>query len=278
MKQPRAGALADISDDDALANAYERGLAAEKAGDVKGAAKAYREVLRLDPADHGGVAVRLASIGQAPDPDRAPEAYVTTLFDQQAPQFDEILVARLGYRVPEMIAEALRDAELGPFTRALDVGCGTGLVGVALEGRLGQLIGVDLSEEMLAETDDRDLYDQLFVGEAIQFLKEEGTPFDLIVAADVLPYLGGLETFFAALRPCLTEGGVLALSTETLPERAFDTRGWKVGTKTRFAHAESYLRALIASHQLEIVTFKEITVRMDEGEGIPGHLVLARAS
>ena len=58
-------------DEDRLAEAYERALALEKAGDVDGAEAAWREVLALDPADHCGASVRLAALGRAPDPDKA---------------------------------------------------------------------------------------------------------------------------------------------------------------------------------------------------------------
>ena len=47
-------------DEDALAEAYNRALTLEKSGDFNAAAKAYAEVLALDPDDHGGAAVRLA--------------------------------------------------------------------------------------------------------------------------------------------------------------------------------------------------------------------------
>ncbi|MEM8793274.1 MAG: methyltransferase domain-containing protein [Pseudomonadota bacterium] len=270
--------MTKAADGGALEAAYQRGLAAEKAGDADKAAEAYREVLRLDPADHGGVSVRLASIDRAPDPERAPEAYVRMLFDQHAAQFDEILVAQLGYRVPEMIADAIRAMDLGSFGRSLDLGCGTGLVAEALSDIAGNLTGVDLSEEMLAEADARGGYEQLFVGDAVQFLAEEDDRFDLIVAADVLPYLGALEEFFAALRSCLSAGTVVAFSTETMSEKDFDQRGWRVGPKARFAHAESYIRARLAENALNVLEMQNITVRHEDGVPVAGHLVIARSA
>ncbi|MEO0760608.1 MAG: efflux RND transporter permease subunit, partial [Pseudomonadota bacterium] len=120
---------------DALETAYEEGLAAEKAGDAEGAAWHFRHCLALDPDDRGGAAVRLAALGLGPVPERAPPAYVATLFDQHAESFEMTLVHSLGYAIPEAIAEALAVAGLGPFARGVDLGCGTGLVGEALEGR-----------------------------------------------------------------------------------------------------------------------------------------------
>ena len=53
----------DASENEALAEAYNRGLALQKSGDLAGAAQAYREALALDPDDPGGVSIRLAAIG-----------------------------------------------------------------------------------------------------------------------------------------------------------------------------------------------------------------------
>ena len=70
--------------DDALADAYNAGLAHEKAGRLDEAEAAYRTALTLNAADPGGVAVRLAAMGRGEAPSQAPEAYVAMLFDQHA--------------------------------------------------------------------------------------------------------------------------------------------------------------------------------------------------
>src|SRR6478736_4143243 len=59
-------------DEDALAEAYNRALELEKAGDIDAAVEAYQEVLAIDPDDHGGAAVRIASMGRGETPVRAP--------------------------------------------------------------------------------------------------------------------------------------------------------------------------------------------------------------
>ncbi len=120
-------------DQEALAEAYNRALALEKAGDFDAAAKAYEEVLQIDPDDHGGAAVRLASMGRGAVPLKAPDAYVATLFDQHAEMFDTILVDQLGYDVPLQLREMLLEMD-DAFNaeRMLDLGCGAGLSADAL--------------------------------------------------------------------------------------------------------------------------------------------------
>lgn len=78
-------------DEEALAEAYNKALAHEKAGEIDAAVEAYRKVLEIDPEDHGGAAVRLASMGRGEAPPKAPDAYVETLFDQHAESFEDIL-------------------------------------------------------------------------------------------------------------------------------------------------------------------------------------------
>ena len=51
-------------DEDALGEAYDEGLAAERGGDLAAAVAAYRRCLSIDPADHCGVRIRLAGRGR----------------------------------------------------------------------------------------------------------------------------------------------------------------------------------------------------------------------
>ncbi len=261
-------------DDDPLARAYNRGLAAERRGDLDAAAAAYAEVLELDPEDRGGVTVRLAAIGRGAVPQKAPDAYVATLFDQCADRFDEMLVEQLGYSVPMLLRQRLGEVAPGPYPQMLDLGCGTGLTGVSLADMAGEITGVDLAEGMLDQADERGVYAGLWVGEAVAFLEEtDAAPWQLITATDVLPYLGALEAFFAGAARCLAPGGVLAVSTETLPG---EPRDYLVGPKHRFAHSEAYLQRLLAGNEMAALDCAPITVRYDDGAPVPGLLLLAR--
>lgn len=265
-------------DEDRLAEAYNRALALEKSGDFDAAAEAYRQVLAIDPADRGGAAIRLASMGRGLVPDRAPKAYVETLFDQHAEVFDNVLVEQLGYAVPVQLRQRLVDLGLGPFGRVLDLGCGTGLAGGELRPRAEFIVGVDVSERMVELADEREVYDELYVDEALRFLQagEEGERWDLIVATDVMPYLGDLEPLISAMAARLDAGGLIAFSTETLDEEAFDGRDYTVGRFQRFAHREAYLRGCLSASGMETILMEPITVRYEQGLPIAGHLVVAR--
>ncbi len=264
-------------DEEALAEAYNRALALEKAGELDAAAAAYAEVLALDPEDHGGASVRLASIGRGETPAKAPDAYVATLFDQNAETFDDVLVEQLGYCVPLLVRQRLQ-AE-GPvfFPRMLDLGCGTGLTGSALRDMCAHSTGIDLSEKMVEMADERGVYDDLYVGELSDFLGDiDAPPWDLVVATDVLPYVGALDDFFAGAARCLDAGALLVFSSETLPDAVFAGRPFMVGPHQRFAHSEDYVRRALAAAGIDTVSADPITVRHEEGAPIPGHLFVAR--
>ncbi|MFT4160875.1 methyltransferase [Shinella sp.] len=264
-------------DEDALAEAYNRALSLEKSGDFDAAAKAYAEVLALDPEDHGGAAVRLASMGRGDTPEKAPDAYVATLFDQHAEVFDNVLVDQLGYCVPLLVRQRFQALGLGPFKRVLDLGCGTGLTGGALRDMAEDITGVDLSENMVEVAHDKDLYETLYVAEAVDFLDDnEDEPFDLITATDVLPYLGALEPLFFGAADNLVPGGHFIFSSETLPDDTFAGRAFMVGPHQRFAHSAGYVRQRLDETGFDLVEITDITVRLEEGEPIAGHLVLAK--
>ncbi len=264
-------------DEDALAEAYNRALALEKAGDIDAAVKAYEEVLAIDPEDHGGASVRIASLGRGEAPPKAPDAYVETLFDQHAEAFEDILVEQLGYAVPAMVRQRLQALELGPFKRMLDLGCGTGLTGGTLRDMVDDITGIDISENMVEIAHEKDLYETLYVAEVEDFLEDnDDDAFDLITATDVLPYLGALEPLFFGAAENMVAGGLFIFSSETLPEDVLAGRTYMVGPHQRFAHSETYIRERLASTGFEIVEISEINVRMQDGNPSPGHLVIAR--
>ncbi len=264
-------------DEEALAETYNRALRLEKTGDRTAAATAYRECLALDPDDHGGAAIRLASLGCGPTPGKAPDAYVETLFDQHAEQFDRILVDDLGYAIPLVTQRALAEHAPGPYRRMLDIGCGTGLSGAAMRDMAAHITGFDLSENMVAMADDRGVYDDLYVGEAVAFAETwDEEPFDLVVATDVLPYLGDVIPLFSGVSACLESEGVFAFSCETLPPDELGNSDYKVGRFQRFAHGGAYIRKALHRVNLDVLMLEDVTIRHEQGLPVPGYLVVAR--
>lgn len=261
---------------------YHKALTLEKQGALAEAAILYKECLSLDPADHCGASVRLASLGLGTMPEKAPDAYVSTLFDQHANDFDQILTGDLGYAVPVQVGEILTRSGK-TFSRMLDLGCGTGLSGMTLSPICDHATGVDISTNMIDLADERACYDALFLNEAVHFLEEwkradvsTHHPFDLIIATDVLPYIGALEFLFAGIAANLVRDGAFAFSAETLPDESFQGKPWTMTPHQRYAHHGNYLKDLLEQNELKTIShFDSITVRYEEGNPIPGWLIVA---
>lgn len=89
-----------------------------------------------------------------------------------------------------------------PNGRMLDVCCGSGVVGGAFRGKVGEMIGLDITPEMVAIASTRlDRVDQGTVYE----LPYEDNSFDLVVTREVLHLLpqpeGPVSEIFRVLRP-----------------------------------------------------------------------------
>jgi len=243
----------------------------EAAGDVDAAAEAWRMAQKLDPADRAGAALKLALAGKSVASDAPPSAFVEALFDQYADKFDHSLVETLGYRVPELLAEAIMQTQPGRFGRALDLGCGTGLMGERLRGSCDRLEGFDISAEMLRKARAKGIYDRLEKAD-LQHFNYDGPSADLVTAADVFMYVGALEGIVAAVAGLLADGGLFAFSVEKL--EAND--GFALQLSRRYAHGEAYVRQVLGDAGLRVVSLEQHVIRQDRGEPVAGLVVTAR--
>ncbi|OWJ61352.1 class I SAM-dependent DNA methyltransferase [Inquilinus limosus] len=253
---------------------YALGQALEAAGGD--AAAAYRAALELDPDDRMGAAVRLALIGAAPVPPQLPEAHVRTLFDQYAPRFDTALVQALRYRGPELLRQAVDRAVPQGSLDILDLGCGTGLAGIAFADRHRRLDGIDLSPGMILQAMARRLYDRLEPGEIVASLAEWPERYDLALAADVAVYIGDLAPLFAATRRVLRPGGLFALTLEA--QDGADGTGWRLGDHHRYQHSAAYLRDAAATAGFVVVDLESAWTRTENKMPLPGWVAVLRAA
>lgn len=248
----------------------------EQAGNVGAAIAAWRRLEALDDEGVFGARLKLAAHDAAPAGEGTAVGYVEALFDQYAPQFEAALVGKLGYRVPEML-DALVAGEMARlgierFDKALDLGCGTGLMGERLRSKVGFLEGVDISAAMIAETARKGIYDRLQKAELVAALNARRAEADLMTAADVFIYCGALQPVLAALVPALKPGGLVAFSLEAHEgEEALFLR-----PSLRYAHGVAATRDTLVLAGLDILRFETAILRFDRGAPVTGILVVAR--
>ena len=242
---------------------------------------------------------------------------------------------------PALAALAKRGA-----LRTLDLGCGTGLSGVPFRSMSKTLFGVDLSEKMLArarervvaprgggvdgdlgdraggavvapatatggvaESAPRPVYDRLMHtdGASDLALASADAPLDLVIAADVLVYIGDIDALVAAAAAALRSGGLFAFTTEALEHQPDSAGGrddavcsanagdgadagagagavaacgshasaqWTLLASGRFAHSAAYLRDVLELHGFRGEP-RGVATRSGEYGGVPGWVVAA---
>jgi len=245
------------------------------AGEMDKAAEVYRAWLAAEPEDPVARHHLQAITGEAV-PERAGDAYVRRVFDSFARSFDAKL-AELSYRAPELCAEAL-GALVGAPRQALqilDAGCGTGLCGPLLAPYAARLVGIDLSEGMLARARQRAVYHALEQAELVAYLSRHAQAFDAIVSADTLCYFGRLEGFAAAVQQALRAGGVLVFTVEAHGDED-GAPAYRLHAHGRYSHRRRYVEGTLQQAGLEVAALQPVVLRQEAGEPVQGWLVGAR--
>ena len=228
-------------------------------GDHALAAECFRTGLAHHPGDPTFEHLSAATAGRSTA--RAPEGYVTNLFDGVARQFERHLVQDLEYHVPEALARLVLP-ELKADACVVDLGCGTGLVGKALATAGVKIVGVDLSARMLEIAARQGVYAKLEKGELLEILARfPAGSVHAVLAADVFIYVGELEAVFAAVARVLAPRGLFALSVEGIEDGTY-----RLLPSGRYAQSPGYLRALAAQSGFEERRLERTQIRR-EGRG-----------
>jgi predicted TPR repeat methyltransferase len=237
----------------------------EEQGKVRQATELYERAISrgLDP---GLFSHYLAASSGEVTP-RAPDRWVSATFDNFAPTFDAHLRS-LAYNAPQMLAGLVR-THAGESLDVLDLGCGTGQCGLSLALQKRYLVGVDLSEKMLAQARAHGVYDELHLGEVHTWLRgATAARFDLAIAADVLIYIGALEDLFRETARNLRPGGWFVFSTEEC-----ESADYMLLPTGRYAQSEAYIRRL-AKPAFAVVVSDPAIIRMESDKPLMGRLYL----
>jgi predicted TPR repeat methyltransferase len=204
---------------------------------------------------------------------RSDPGYVRHLFDQFSADYDSRMIGQLGYAAPQILLDLAAMVMPGRAELSiLDLGCGTGLAGVAFKPQSARLDGIDLSPAMIEKARSRKIYDNLAVADLETALSASGPAYDLILAADTLVYLGDLARVFKAAHARLHPDGFFLFTVEKA-----DAAGFELGPKRRWRHTEGYLRDLAGRTGFQIAGLVAATPRHEAGQPVPGFAVaLAR--
>lgn len=217
-----------------------------------------------------------AALAKGDTPAQQPAELAQQLFDGMATTYDLHMVRSLGYRLPQQVAEKLLTVRPDRKFNVLDLGCGTGLLGVSL-GRLdGALVGVDVSREMIAQAVRHNVYDKFHTVDVHDAL--DATPeslYEVVAALDVFTYAGAIEKALPDAQKILVPGGTLVASFETAPEDGPDLL---VQSNGSYAHKRSHVEHVCGAAGFAKIETEYIVLRLENGAPVNGFVVWATKS
>jgi ubiquinone/menaquinone biosynthesis C-methylase UbiE len=155
------------------------------------------------------------------DPDSSDEMidHLVDFFDRIAPSYD----SWAGGQHERVAARLVDVAAPQKGEQVLDVGTGTGLVAHLVAPRVspGSVIGIDLSDNMLALARSKKSKNVQFLGMAAERLVFKPETFDLVTMGEALAYLSDPTDALAEAHRVLRAGGRLAVSNQ---RRSLSTR------------------------------------------------------
>ena len=195
-----------------------------------------------------------------------PKQYVKNLFDDYAHRFNSALVNNLQYSLPFLIKELIlkSNSEKFQYKNVIDLGCGTGLAGKDLRDISTNLIGIDISENMASEAEKLNFYDTLIVGDIVEELNAFHDKFDLLVALDVLIYIGDVQSIFRAVYNSCKQDSLFIFSVETQ-----DEGGYSLLKSSRYAHSDEYIMDQTAG-LFKLVNSENVKLRKEGESWIQG--------
>lgn len=238
-------------------------------GKTKEAEECYQKILAIEPDNDPARHMLAALTGKTSS--KAPTAYVVDTFDRYAGHFDNQLTENLQYNVPTLLREAVIETlGKGPFTHCLDLGCGTGLSGLAFRDLATKLSGVDLSPGMLARAREKAIYDKLYQDDVVGFLDTTKESYDLFIATDVFIYIGDVAPTFETVRKCAADTSYLAFSVETTKKES----DYVLRPSGRYAQSDAYIARLADQYSYDILESRQCNIRKEQGEWIDGRIFI----
>ncbi len=233
----------------------------------------FREALRIQPTN-ASIEYTVQMLSQHHHLLTAPPDYVTSLFDAYADHYEPHLLTALNYQLPAIFEKTIfRRFKFAPHSISiLDLGAGTGLCGTIAKPYASSLTGVDLSEKMLAVAAKKNIYDRLIHQDITAFLNTQSDQYDLILAGDVLVYIGALDDVFRFVKQALHPGGLFAFNTEICIDKPF-----RMNQSGRFGHQQHYLEELAKKYQYSIQHHEIVVTRLQNIEPVQGYLYILKS-
>ncbi len=196
-----------------------------------------------------------------------PKNYLKNYFNYYAETFEKHLITNLYYSVPIVFSNIIND-KYGinySFKKILDLGCGTGLCGNQIKNNYESLTGIDISIEMLKKAKEKSIYSELQCCDIVSFLTKTNEKYELIIAGDVLIYIGNLSELFRLCSNVMTENARFIFSIEV--EK---TKNYSAKLTGRYSHNYNYIKKITQQNNLMIEFSENTKIRKEKNNWVLG--------
>lgn len=233
------------------------------------AIKHFNLTLQLNPNNQ--TALHMLAALMKNNPQQAPIEYIVNLFDQYADYYTNHVNQKLNYNLPIIFRNLYAKYANGITAKnVLDLGCGTGLCGIYFRDASINLIGVDISINMLLQAKNH-AYDLLIEANLQKNSIFINNYFDLIIAADVLPYFGDLNNIFQQFKLLLQKNNAssMLLFNIELNEHQ-NTKDFELQTSGRYSHNLNYIQQLAKFFDFSIIENNKQIIRTHNDQPLIG--------
>ncbi len=199
-----------------------------------------------------------------------PTEYIVDLFDQYAKYYNKHIKETLQYKLPEKFRSLYaKYNHTITAQNALDLGCGTGLCSIYFRDVAVNLIGLDLSKNMLLEARNLNSYDLLIQANIQNINIFQDNCFDLIISADVLPYIGELENLFLNIKKISKNNKYLFLFNIELNDDN-NNIDFQLQQTGRYSHSKQYIEQLAIKFDFNILESLSEVIRLQNNVPVNG--------
>ncbi|HLZ04612.1 MAG TPA: tetratricopeptide repeat protein [Bradyrhizobium sp.] len=254
------------------------GILLARAGRSEAARSCFERHLSCHPGDADEIAMLLATVGGAL-PGRATDRQISELYALQADRWDKAAAATGGYQGHRLIAAALPQLNALQADTVIDVGCGTGLVGALLRPHVRHLIGVDMSEPMLAQARQKNVYDSLHCADLMAYLTAHPDSCDVVTSAATLIHFGRLDAVFEAVARCLRPRGLFVFTVFPNDDDPCAVAAGTLNGQAQggcFRHGADYIAGAAATCGLTVELLSREVHEFARKAAVPGLVVALR--
>ena len=186
---------------------------------------------------------------------------VQNVYDEVAHRY-ESLIESTQYIGPKWLDSLLSNNKID-YVNVIDLGCATGVLGDVIKKHQPEanIIGFDISSEMLKEASKKTVYSQLFQQNLEdEFFTKLPNKADLIVALGFSEFLSDLDSIFHQMSISLSDNGSLLISFQCYdPNDSKLPRNTRSGTVVHTAYTEGEIKGYLSRHGFHVKSLERTT-------------------